>query len=73
MGGGGVRGDVLSGDQFDQQIPAIILATSLKQTSEDSYLQNSDVGGEDGVDRILDVGVLFLHPVGVRSHRPAVV
>lgn len=37
------------------------------------YLQHSDVGGEDGVHRLLDVGVLLLHPISVLTHHPAVV
>lgn len=32
------------------------------------YLQDSDVGGEDCVHRLLDVGVLFLHTLGVLAH-----
>lgn len=38
----------------------------------DLYLQDSDVGGEDGVHRLLDVGVLFLHAVGVLNHHGVV-
>lgn len=37
------------------------------------YLQDPDVGGEDGVHRLLDVGVLFLHAVGVLTHHGIVV
>lgn len=37
------------------------------------YLQHSDVGGEDGVDGLLDVDVLLLHLIGVLTDRPAVV
>lgn len=37
------------------------------------YLQHSDVGGEDGVDGLLDVDVLLLHLIGVLTDRPAIV
>lgn len=36
------------------------------------YLQDADVGGEDGVHGLLDVGVLLLHAVGVAADRVAV-
>lgn len=36
-------------------------------------LEDSDVGGQHRVDRLLDVGVLFLYLVGVLAHNVVVV